>query len=45
MTRINKVVEILYFTSVGKGTMNLVAMFIFQVRMIKSYEELQEKLC
>ena len=44
MTRINKVVEILYFTSVGKGSTNPVAVFIFQVKMIKSCEELDEEL-
>ena len=44
MTRINEVVEILYFMSVDKGSTNPVAVFIFQVRMIKSCEESDEEL-
>ena len=43
MTRINEVVEILYFTSIDKGSTNPVAVFIFQVRMIKSCEESDEE--
>ena len=41
---INEVVKILYFTSVDKGSTNPVAVFIFQVRKIKSCEESDEEL-
>ena len=42
--RINKVVEILYFTSIGKGSTNSMAILILKVKTIKGCEESEEEL-
>ena len=37
-------VEILYFTSIGKGSTNSMAILIFKVKTIKGCEESEEEL-